>query len=333
MIRLENIQKIYPNGFCAIKNINLHIHKGDIFGIIGYSGAGKSTLIRLINRLETPTHGKVLIQNTNILELNSQQLQKQRQKIGMIFQHFNLLSSKSVFENIAFALQIAKWKKSDIANRVLELLQLVGLLDKKDFYPSQLSGGQKQRVAIARALANKPDILLCDEATSALDSKTTKDILNLLKDIQKKLKITIVLITHQIEIVAQICNRVCVIDGGVIVEENDVETLFSNPKHPITKELLQNLPHQSYQDISQHGDKNQSIYELIFLDKNQNQPIISQAIKTFDIDINILSTDFNHLSEKTLGHMIVQMSGFRLNEALDWLQQQNIKILTKDHNA
>lgn len=238
MIELINVKKIYPNGFCALKDINLKIHENEIMGIIGYSGAGKSTLVRLINRLEEPSGGKILIDGENILELDKTALRKRRRKIGMIFQHFNLLSAKNVYENIAFALKIAHWDKEKIPHRVQELLELVGLSDKAKSYPSQLSGGQKQRVAIARALANEPKILLCDEATSALDTKTTRSILELLKQIQEKMSLTIVLITHQIEVVSQIADKVCVMSGGEIVEVGNKEQVFLYPKHQVTQEIL-----------------------------------------------------------------------------------------------
>lgn len=332
MIRLEDIEKIYPNGFCAIKKLNLQINKGDIFGIVGYSGAGKSTLIRLINCLELPTKGKIFIQGKNILDFNATQLRNQRQKIGMIFQHFNLLTSKNVFENIALSLQIAKWEKSSIKKRVLELLDMVDLSDKSHFYPSQLSGGQKQRVAIARALANYPDILLCDEATSALDAKTTRDILKLLLDIQQKLKITIVLITHQMDIVRSICNRVCVISKGEIVEEGCVKNIFFRPKHSITKELIQSLFHQE-QDSTENNHLNKNIYEFIFLDKNQDKPIISQAIKKFDIDINVLYAGYTHFSTNTFGHMILKLNGSQVAESLDWFKNQNIEIISRSKSV
>lgn len=238
MIELIDIKKIYPNGFCALKEINLRIEENEIMGIIGYSGAGKSTLVRLINRLEEPSEGKILIDGENILELDKTALRKRRRKIGMIFQHFNLLSAKNVYENIAFALKIAHWDKHKIPHRVQELLELVGLAEKAQSYPSQLSGGQRQRVAIARALANKPKILLCDEATSALDTKTTRSILELLKEIQKKMSLTIVLITHQIEVVSQIADKVCVMSGGKIVEVGEKEQIFLHPKHKVTQEIL-----------------------------------------------------------------------------------------------
>ena len=208
MIQLKHVNKIYNNGFHAVKDINLEIQKGDILGIIGLSGAGKSSLIRMLNRLEEASSGEIWIEGSPIHSLSKQELLEKRKKIGMIFQHFNLLSSRTVAENVAFSLEIAKWKQSEIQQRVKELLELVELEDKADHYPSQLSGGQKQRVAIARALANQPDILLSDEATSALDPKTTKSILDLLRDIQKKFSLTVVMITHQMEVVREICNKV-----------------------------------------------------------------------------------------------------------------------------
>lgn len=214
------------------------IEENEIMGIIGYSGAGKSTLVRLINRLEEPSSGEVFVNGENILLLDKTTLRKRRRKIGMIFQHFNLMSAKSVYENIAFALKIAHWSSDRIPQRVQELLNLVGLEDKAKSYPSQLSGGQKQRVAIARALANEPKILLCDEATSALDTKTTRSILSLLQEIQKKMSLTIVLITHQIEVVKQIADRVCVMSCGEIVEVRKTPEVFSSPKHPCTQEIL-----------------------------------------------------------------------------------------------
>jgi len=237
MITLENVNKIYSNGLHAVKDVNLKVNEGDIFGIIGLSGAGKSSLIRLINRLEEPTSGKIFINGEDILSLNKTQLLERRKKIGMIFQHFNLLSSRTVEENVAFALEIANWNKKDIGNRVSELLEIVGLSDKAKYYPSQLSGGQKQRVSIARALANNPDILLSDEATSALDPKTTKSILELIKEIQQKFSLTVLMITHQMEVVKEICNKVAIMSDGKIVEQGGVHHIFADPKNEITKEF------------------------------------------------------------------------------------------------
>jgi D-methionine transport system ATP-binding protein len=231
LIEIVNLSKVYESNKTkvnALKNINLKISKGEIFGIIGLSGAGKSTLIRTINRLEEPTSGNILIEGENIIKYNIKELRKSRKEIGMIFQHFNLLKSANVFENIAYPLRICGYKKDYIEKRVNELLELVHLTDKIHAYPSQLSGGQKQRVAIARALANNPKILLCDEATSALDPKTTKSILSLLKDLQQKLDLTVVLITHQMEVVNQICDKVAVIEKGSIVDVGPVDIIMNN---------------------------------------------------------------------------------------------------------
>lgn len=241
MIRLEEINKIFykkNKTVQALKNVSLEIAKGDIFGIIGYSGSGKSTLVRTINLLERPSTGEVYLSGQAISTLSETQLIPYRRKIGMIFQHFNLLSSQTVFDNIAFPLTLAGMPKGQIETRVKELLTLIDLDEKSDDYPAALSGGQKQRVAIARALASQPEILLCDEATSALDPQTTRSILSLLKRINRELGITIVLITHQMEVVRAICNRVAVISQGEIVEENTVENIFNNAQSPITKELL-----------------------------------------------------------------------------------------------
>lgn len=298
-------------------------------GIIGYSGAGKSTLVRIINRLEEPSSGRVHIGGVDMLRLTPKELQKQRQKIGMIFQHFNLLSARDVFGNVAFALEIAKWSKSDIKARVLELLELVGLQEKAHFYPSQLSGGQKQRVAIARALANHPKILLCDEATSALDTKTTKSILALLKELQSKLSLTIVLITHQIEVVQQICNKVCVISEGAIVERGNVEEVFANPKQEITKELISFLPKDEREVVAHLADSH-NVYRIIFTGPNAQNPLISQAIKKFGIDVNILSGSIEEFNAKEVGHLVVKFLGVSedITHALEWLQAQGVTLQT-----
>lgn len=227
MIKINNLEKRYDNGFLAVKGIDLEIKKGEIFGIIGLSGAGKSSLIRMLNRLEEPTAGTIEIDGLNVTGLSKSRLLDLRKQIGMIFQHFNLLSSRTVAGNISLALEIAGWKKSDIHKRVDELLELVELSDKKDFYPTQLSGGQKQRVAIARALANHPKILLSDEATSALDPKTTKSILNLIKDIQKKMDLTVVLITHQMEVVEEICDRAALMSEGEIIKIGNTKEVIN----------------------------------------------------------------------------------------------------------
>ncbi|PAF47636.1 methionine ABC transporter ATP-binding protein [Helicobacter sp. 12S02232-10] len=328
IITLKNITKNYPNGFCAIKKLDLEVKAGDIMGVIGYSGAGKSTLIRIINRLEDPTDGELIIDGINMLSLKPKELQKIRQKIGMIFQHFNLLSSRNVFGNVAFALEIAGWKRQNISERVYELLDLVGLKEKADFYPSQLSGGQKQRVAIARALANHPKILLCDEATSALDTKTTKSILNLLKNIQKKFDLTIVLITHQIEVVKEICTQMCVMSDGEIVERGLVHKLFANPKNEITKELISYLPPADSKDILSHLKDQKNVFKIIFTGDNANKPLISDVIKRFDIDANILSGNIEDLATESIGHLVIKFNGKenKISESIDYLKQNGLTI-------
>ncbi|MCH5314032.1 MAG: methionine ABC transporter ATP-binding protein [Helicobacter sp.] len=328
MISLKGIQKTYPNGFVALKNIDLEVEKGDIMGIIGYSGAGKSTLIRIINRLEEPSGGELRIDNLDMLSLNQKQLQAQRQKIGMIFQHFNLLSAKNVFDNVAFALQIAKWDKKAIKTRVDELLELVGLSERASFYPSQLSGGQKQRVAIARALANHPKVLLCDEATSALDTKTTQSILALLREIQQKLGLSVVLITHQIEVVRAICNKMCVISDGEIVERGNVSEVFATPKHHITRELISFLP-QDESHIISHLENLHNVYRVIFTGSYAHSPLISQMIRNFDIDVNILSGHIDELATGKVGHLVLRIvaTDEKRDEALAWLKAQGVSVI------
>lgn len=308
MICLTNVNKVYPNGFHAVKNINLEIREGDIFGIIGLSGAGKSSLIRMLNRLEESSSGEIWIDGVNINTLSKNDLRERRKRIGIIFQHFHLLTSRTVFENIAFALEIADWKKEDITKRVKELLKLVELEDKANSYPSQLSGGQKQRVAIARALANHPSILLSDEATSSLDPKTTKSILELLKTIQKKFSLTIVMITHQMEVVREICNKVAIMSRGEIVEQGDVHHIFSEPKMDITKELISYIPLQE-KETTFIKRKGCPLLRLQFVGNISEAPILSKVIRECNIDLNILSGNIDHLSTIKVGHLYIQLSG------------------------
>lgn len=328
MVKLRNIQKIYPNGFYALKNINLEVDSGDIYGIIGFSGAGKSTLIRIINLLELPSSGEVIVNGKDLIKLNTRDLRLERQKIGMIFQHFNLLSSRNVFGNVAFALEIAKWDKTKIKKRVEELLELVGLSDKAHYYPSQLSGGQKQRVAIARALANHPHLLLCDEATSALDTKTTKSILHLIKDIQQKLNLSVILITHQIDVVKEVCNKMCVISNGEIIERGNVDEVFINPKEEVTKELISFMPSTRDNSIINLLEDKSNVYKIIFSGPNAYQPLISQMIKKFDIDVNILSGSIDEVINKEIGHLVIKILGdnMRVEEALEWIKSQGVSI-------
>ena len=300
MITLEKVNKVYSNGLHAVKDVSLKVNKGDIFGIIGLSGAGKSSLIRLINRLEEPTSGKIFINGENVLEFNKKQLLERRKKIGMIFQHFNLLSSRTVEENVAFALEIANWNKNEIKERVAMLLDIVGLSDKAKYYPSQLSGGQKQRVSIARALANNPDILLSDEATSALDPKTTKSILELIKKIQQKFSLTVVMITHQMEVVKEVCNRVAIMSDGRIVEEGGVHHIFADPKNEITKELISYVHQQTDTEIDYLHHRGKKIVKVKFLGTSTQEPIISKVIKEYGID---------KLATMNIGHLYLELDG------------------------
>lgn len=330
MVELKNIEKIYPNGFHALKNINLRVEGGEIYGIIGFSGAGKSTLIRIINLLEAPSSGEVIVNGKNLASLSARELRTERQKIGMIFQHFNLLTSKSVFENIAFALEIAGWERSAIKARVAELLELVDLSDKAKSYPSQLSGGQKQRVAIARALANHPHLLLCDEATSALDTKTTKSILALLKSIQARLNLTIILITHQIDVIRAICDKMCVISNGKIVESGAVEDIFIAPQNDITKELIAFLPPVKDENLARLLDDKSDVYRVIFTGSDAHKPLISQMVRQFGVDVNILSGSIDELQSTELGHLVIKMLGNEVQKsnAIEWLKTKGV-ILRK----
>lgn len=309
MITLEKVNKVYSNGLHAVKDVSLKVNRGDIFGIIGLSGAGKSSLIRLINRLEEPTSGKIFINGENVLEFNKKQLLERRKKIGMIFQHFNLLSSRTVEENVAFALEIANWNKNEIKERVAMLLDIVGLSDKAKYYPSQLSGGQKQRVSIARALANNPDILLSDEATSALDPKTTKSILELIKKIQEKFSLTVVMITHQMEVVKEVCNRVAIMSDGRIVEEGGVHHIFADPKNEITKELISYVHQQTDTEIDYLHHKGKKIVKVKFLGTSTQEPIISKVIKEYGIDISVLGGTIDKLATMNIGHLYLELDG------------------------
>lgn len=316
-------EKIY-----ALNDIDLQINKGEIFGIIGLSGAGKSTLIRCLNRLEEPTSGNISVENVEITKLNKNGLRKKRKEIGMIFQHFNLLSSKNVYENIAFPLELEKLNKEEINKRVATLLRYVDLEDKKYSYPSQLSGGQKQRVAIARALANKPKILLSDEGTSALDPKTTKSILELLCKTRDEFGLTIVLITHQMEVIKDVCGRVAIIEDGEIIELNTVEELFANPKTKTAQEFISNLKINTQEEIKYIKKPNSKILRLGFLGENSKKPIVSKMIRAFNLDVNILSGNINELMTTSVGNLILEVSGSNqeIEQAINWLNKENIRL-------
>ena len=301
-IELRGLSKVYqiPGGEVqALNNINLAIEQGDIYGIIGMSGAGKSTLIRCLNRLDTPTDGQVLIDGQNILAMSKKELRQTRRRMAMIFQQFNLLMQKSVARNVRYPLEIAGAPKKQANERVMELLKIVGLEEKANAYPAQLSGGQKQRVAIARALASNPEMLLCDEATSALDPMTTQSILELLKKINAELGITVVLITHEMAVIRQICNKVAILDGGKLVEQGTVDDVFMHTKSAAGKRLFGILP-ENEDDVP-----TQPALRIVFDGSAADQPVISRLVKDLGFDVNILAADMHQFNGKTYGQMMV----------------------------
>lgn len=331
MITIENLSKSFEmknNKIWAVKDVKLHINKGEIFGIIGLSGAGKSTLIRCLNRLEEPTGGKITIDGMNITSLDKRELRLIRKDIGMIFQHFNLLSQKTVYENIAFPLELEGLSRNEIKTKVNTLLDYVELTDKKDSYPSQLSGGQKQRVAIARSLANDPKILLSDEGTSALDPQTTKSILELLNRIRKEFDLTIVLITHQMEVVKDVCDRVAIIEDGKIIEMNTVEELFRNPKTKTANAFISGLQFNIEEESIRPEEFKGTLIRLSFLGSSAKKPIVSRMIKKFDIDVNILSGNINELMSTSVGYLILELSGYEyeVKDAINYLKNQNVNV-------
>ncbi len=314
MIELKDITKIFhtPKGDIeACVNVNLTIQDGEIFGVIGYSGAGKSTLVRIINQLETQSSGEVFIDGEDISKLSPAMLRQKRMKIGMIFQHFNLLWSRTIQENIELPLEIAGVDKVTRRQKAKELLELVGLQGREHAYPSELSGGQKQRVGIARALANDPSILLCDEATSALDPDTTEQILDLLKKINQQLGITIVMITHQMEVVQKICHRIAVMSSGRVVEEGHVKDIFEHPHHEITKRFVRDLSSQI--DNEETNDMLKTIYpngmllRLTFDEDISRDPIVSRVMKTSKADISIVSGNLTNTIDSSFGVLIVNV--------------------------
>ncbi len=338
MIRLEHISKNFDTAagnVHAVRDVSLEIYDGEIFGIIGFSGAGKSTLVRCINLLEHPTSGKVWIDGVELTSLTEKDLRGVRTKIGMIFQHFNLMRSRTVYENIDFPLKKSNLSKSEREKKIHSLLELVGLTDKRDAYPSQLSGGQKQRVAIARALANDPNVLLCDEATSALDPQTTQSILKLLKRVNEELGITIVLITHEMAVVKDICDRVAIMDGGIVIESGDTVDVFSKPRETITRDFIDTATNirKIYELIEEDneltrintGDK---MVLLTYAGASAGEPMISYLSKTYDIRANIIYGNIDYLKGKPLGKLVVTISGQpdRIQEALNYINSHGVEV-------
>ncbi|MFZ9035137.1 MAG: methionine ABC transporter ATP-binding protein [Francisellaceae bacterium] len=339
MITIENLKKEYigkTSRHCALDGINLNIEQGEIFGIIGKSGAGKSTLIRCLNLLETPTEGSIIIDGEDITKKSMLQLRRMRQKIGMIFQHFNLLSSRTVYGNIAFPLEIQGMTKADIHKKVGHLLNVIGLSQKAQSYPDELSGGQKQRVAIARALASDPVALLSDEATSALDPETTDQILQLLKQLNKDLGITIVLITHEMDVIRKICDRVAIINEGKIEEVDNVTELFLNPKTEIARSFTENSMHMKLPDeikVKLHHDPYQAqdltpVIKLTFLGETISTPIIAELNKKYDVSCNIIQANIERVQSQSVGVTVCHILGQKGNweAALNFLHQQQIKM-------
>lgn len=314
----------------ALKHVSLSIETGDIYGIIGMSGAGKSTLVRCMNFLEVPSEGKVLIDGKSLSEFSTKELRKEREKIGMIFQHFNLLMQKNVLENVCFPLYIQGKKKAEARAKALELLEIVGLADRAKAYPAQLSGGQKQRVAIARALASDPQILLCDEATSALDPQTTSSILELLQDINQKFGITIVIITHQMSVVREICTHVAIMKDGEVKEQGLVEEIFSHPKSQVAKELISKDSGNDVESkkLTQSEIQDGEIVRIVFSENSAFEPVIANLILTFHEPVNILKANTKNVGGVAKGEMILQFMSDSTNvpEMKKFLTERGLEI-------
>ncbi|GAB6159737.1 methionine ABC transporter ATP-binding protein [Howardella ureilytica] len=339
MIYLKHICKTFIDDnkkeVHAVNDVTLTINDGDIFGIIGFSGAGKSTLVRCINLLERPTSGTVEVDGKDLTKLSDRELRESRKKIGMIFQHFNLFPSRTIFGNVAFPLQGSGLSKEEIKVKVRKLLDLVGISEKENAYPSQLSGGQKQRVAIARALANDPDILLCDEATSALDPQTTKSILDLLKNLNKELGITIVVITHEMAVVKEICNRVAVMEKGKVVEEGDVFSIFANPKEKLTQNFIKTTSNlRKIEDLVNEDSPvvklkpGELIVRLSYIEKNISEPLISSMTEKYGVILNIIFANIEIIQDAPIGGTVAIMSGEpdSIEAALDYLRDKNVGV-------
>lgn len=341
-IVFEGLQKRYEGArgpVTALSDVSFSIARGEVFGIIGRSGAGKSTLLRSINMLERPSAGRVLVEGVDVGGLDENALVGLRRRIGMIFQHFNLLSSRTVFQNVALPLELAGKSKSEIEDTVVPLLDLVGLSALKDRYPSQISGGQKQRVGIARALASKPKVLLSDEATSALDPETTRSILDLLKQINRELGLTIVMITHQMEVIKQVCDRVAVLEAGRVVEEGRVIDVFLRPQHEVTRAMIgdviaQELPESVLKRVeSRLGNGRDHVYRLAFTGEGVDQPVLAQAIRRYGLDFNILHGHIDEIQGQAFGSLAIMATGelADVKAAMEYLQQQGVVVEEIEH--
>lgn len=336
MIELKNITVDF-DGFKAVDDVSLTIKEQDTFGIVGFSGAGKSTLVRTINLLQRPTSGEVLIDGENLLDLSNKDLRNRRKKIGMIFQHFNLLNNLTVIDNVIFPIKKDKsFTKEEKRQKALDLLDTVGIKDKADSYPSELSGGQQQRCAIARALASEPEILLCDEATSALDPKTTKQILKLLKDLNDKLKLTVVIITHQMDVVKDLCNKCAVMQDGKVIESGSTLDIFSNPKNKLTREFVEtstNISETIEEVKSNIGilKDDEVLAKLSYLGQSTTEPIINELFEKFGVRTNILAGNIEFINGTPVGNLIVSFKGDddNLVEVSNYLKDKgtNLEIL------
>lgn len=338
MIRFENVSKEFDSegiSVAAVKDVSLEINKGEVFGIIGFSGAGKSTLVRCINLLERPTKGKVFINEKEITALSESELKEQRKKIGMIFQQFNLFSNRTVYNNVEFPLKRSKLTRRQKQEKVMRLLKLVDLEDKASAYPSQLSGGQKQRVAIARALANDPEILLSDESTSALDPKTTKSILTLLKKPNRELGITIVVITHEMQVIKDICDRVAVMKDGEVVEYGDVFDIFANPTQDITREFVEGTSNLSrIKELLENKSaitqlkQGEAILKFKYLERSASEALVSQLSRKFNLDINIIFGNIELIGDNPVGGLvsIVRGTAREIDAAIEYLKEKNVGV-------
>lgn len=332
MIQLQSIVKQFAskNGTVnAVDHVNIHVKKGEIHGVIGYSGAGKSTLIRCVNLLERPTSGKVIVNGVDLTNASAEQLRQSRQKIGMIFQHFNLLKTATVYDNIAIPLKLLGYSKQDVEAKVQKYAEIVGLADKLASYPNQLSGGQKQRVAIARALSQEPEILLSDEATSALDPETTDSILDLLLEINEKLGITILLITHEMNVIQKICDYVYVLEKGKLVEHNTSIELFTKPTHPTTRKFLNTISQRNLSEsLIEQLNLTGAVARLTFVGDSTGQPLIAEVASRFNIQPNILAANIIELKNGIVGNIVVHINGtpHEVNEITNYLTTNGVQI-------
>lgn len=340
MIELNQVVKRYHTknkDVLAVDHVDLNIESGSIFGVIGFSGAGKSTLIRMFNNLEEPTSGDIIIDGDNINKLSKSDLRKKRQKVSMIFQHFNLLWSRTVLRNIMFPLEIAGFSKDKAKKRALELVELVGLKGRESAYPSELSGGQKQRVGIARALANEPDVLLCDEATSALDPQTTDEILDLLLKIKERENLTIVIITHEMHVIRRVCDEVAVMENGRVIEQGNVTQVFENPQHEVTRRFVKEDLDDDFEESIKHLeplDPDAYIVRLNFNGENTTEPVISYITKTHNIDFNILEANIKNTRGSSLGFLVIHVPHIAEKDFENFkndLHQQHVNVEVIKH--